>query len=113
MFEFFKDPFGTKRIAELRGEKTVTLFKMQQLVEEKQELHKKIAAKNAEVANLQTKVADLLVYEEVNLLIRAALNEEPRTLSAGSAALMLCLRYEAQLPKAMAESFKGVRSAMR
>lgn len=31
MLEFFKDPFGTKRIAELRGEKTVTLFKMQQL----------------------------------------------------------------------------------
>ena len=57
MFEFFKDLFGTKRIAELRAEKAATLFKMQQLVGEKQRLHGKIVAKNAKIADLQTRIA--------------------------------------------------------
>lgn len=90
MLKFFKDPFGTKRIAKLRGEKTATLFKVQQLVEEKQKLHEKIAAKNAEIADLQTQIARV----PVNMAAEHA------------------LRQVAQyLPESQQQMVKGVLSA--
>ena len=105
--EFFTDPFGLKRIAKLQSE----LWEAEQLRVSRAQY---IQDLRDEVGALRNEIADLLAYEnEDSALIRAALNEEPSTRSAGSAALMLCLRYEAQLPEGMANSFKGVKSAMR
>lgn len=57
MFEFFKDPFGTKRIAKLEAQLQDRKQNQQMLLGLNNNLQQTIKAKDAEIADLQTQIA--------------------------------------------------------